>query len=135
VLTASNLSASLDRHQRTIPLDILDINARFAANRERGIDLRVPADRDEISLSFLKSSRPNNGRQHLRPVLLHGWLILLNGNRTSSGSMIGSLPSLNRTITKHGTESGVGWWCGSDVSIYKVELRGNLGVLRFSAVK
>jgi hypothetical protein len=52
VLTASNLSASLDRHQRTIPLDMLDINARFAANREREIDLRVAADRNEISLSF-----------------------------------------------------------------------------------
>jgi hypothetical protein len=52
VLTASNLSASVDRHHRTIPLDMLDINATIAANRERGIDLPIPADRNEISLSF-----------------------------------------------------------------------------------
>ncbi len=52
LLTASNLSFSIDRQQRTIPLDRLDIDATIAANRERGIDLRIPADRNEISLSF-----------------------------------------------------------------------------------
>jgi hypothetical protein len=52
MLTASNLSFSIDRQQRTIPLDMLDLNATIAANRERGIDLRIPADRNEISLSF-----------------------------------------------------------------------------------
>jgi hypothetical protein len=52
LLTASNLSVSVDRQERTIPLGMLDINATIAANRERGIDLRVPADRNEISLSF-----------------------------------------------------------------------------------
>ena len=52
VLTASSLSVSVDRRQRTIPLDMLDINATITANRERGIDLRIPADRNEISLSF-----------------------------------------------------------------------------------
>ena len=30
----------------------LDIEATTAANHERGIDLRIPADRNEISLSF-----------------------------------------------------------------------------------
>jgi hypothetical protein len=52
VLTASNLSVSIDRQQRTLPVDMLDINATISANHERGIDLRIPADRSEISLSF-----------------------------------------------------------------------------------
>jgi hypothetical protein len=52
LLTASNLSFSIDRQQRTIPLDRLDLDATIAANHERGIDLRIPADRNEISLSF-----------------------------------------------------------------------------------
>ncbi len=52
MLTASNLSVRIDRQQRTVPLDMLDINATITANREQGIDLRIPADRNEISLSF-----------------------------------------------------------------------------------
>ena len=52
VLTASNLSVSIERQQRTIPLDMLDVNATVAANQQRGIDLRIPNDRNEISLSF-----------------------------------------------------------------------------------
>jgi hypothetical protein len=52
LLTASDLSVSIDRRQRTIPLDLLDLDATVAANHERGIDLRIPADRNEISLSF-----------------------------------------------------------------------------------
>jgi hypothetical protein len=52
LLTANNLSFSIDRRQRTIPLDGLDLDATIAANQERGIDLRIPADRNEISLSF-----------------------------------------------------------------------------------
>jgi len=52
VLTASNLSVSIDRQQRTVPFDMLDVNATITANHERGIDLRIPADRTEISLSF-----------------------------------------------------------------------------------
>jgi hypothetical protein len=52
VLTASNLSVSVERQQRTIPLDMLDLNATISANHERGIDLRIPADRTEITLSF-----------------------------------------------------------------------------------
>ena len=52
LLTASNLSVSIDRQQRTVPFDMLDINATISANHERGIDLRIPADRSEISLSF-----------------------------------------------------------------------------------
>ena len=52
LLTASDLSVSIDRQQRTIRLDLLDLDATIAANHERGIDLRIPADRNEISLSF-----------------------------------------------------------------------------------
>jgi len=52
LLTASNLSVSIDRRERTVPLEMVDLNATIAANRERGIDLRIPADRNEISISF-----------------------------------------------------------------------------------
>jgi len=52
LLTRDNLYVTVDRQQRTIPLSMLDINATVAADRERGISLRIPADRNEISLSF-----------------------------------------------------------------------------------
>ncbi|HET9407512.1 MAG TPA: hypothetical protein VFO39_09765 [Candidatus Sulfotelmatobacter sp.] len=52
LLTAHELSLSVDRNQRTIPLQMLDVNATLAANRDRGIDLRIPSDRNEISLRF-----------------------------------------------------------------------------------
>jgi hypothetical protein len=52
VLTASNLSVSIDHRQRNVPLAMLDLDATLAANHGRGIDLRIPDDRNEISLSF-----------------------------------------------------------------------------------
>lgn len=52
VLTASVLSVSIERQQRSVPLGQLDINATVAANHERGIDLRIPDDRNEISVGF-----------------------------------------------------------------------------------
>jgi hypothetical protein len=52
MLTASLLSVGIDRQQRTVPLEMLDINATITTNHERGIDLRIPSDRNEISLSF-----------------------------------------------------------------------------------
>lgn len=52
LLSASLLSVSVDRQQRTVPLAMLDLQATLSANRERGIDLRIPDDRNEISLSF-----------------------------------------------------------------------------------
>ncbi len=52
LLTANVLSFSLDRQQRIVPFDMLNINATISANRDRGIDLRIPADPNEISLSF-----------------------------------------------------------------------------------
>ena len=52
VLTVSSLSVNLDRRERVIPLEAIDLGATTAANRERGINLRIPADRNEILLSF-----------------------------------------------------------------------------------
>jgi len=52
VITASLLSISIDRQRRTVPLNMLDINATVSTNHERGIDLRIPDDRNEISVSF-----------------------------------------------------------------------------------
>ena len=52
MLTTRSLSVSIDRKERTIPLDMIDLNATLAANHERGIDLRIPDDQNEISLSF-----------------------------------------------------------------------------------
>jgi hypothetical protein len=50
VLTANILSVSTDGQLRTVPLDMLDINTTVMSNHERGIDLQIPADRNEISL-------------------------------------------------------------------------------------
>jgi hypothetical protein len=52
VLTASNLSVSIGHQQRTVPLAQLDLDATLAANHGRGIDLRIPDDGNQISLSF-----------------------------------------------------------------------------------
>jgi hypothetical protein len=52
VLTASLLSVSIDRQLRTVPLNMLDVNATVASNHERGIDLQIPDDRNQISVSF-----------------------------------------------------------------------------------
>jgi hypothetical protein len=52
LITANNLSVTLDRRQQVIPLDRVDVDATLSANRERGLDLRIPSDRNEITLSF-----------------------------------------------------------------------------------
>ena len=52
VLTVSSLSVNIDRRERVIPLEAVDLGATTAANRERGINLRIPADHNEVSLSF-----------------------------------------------------------------------------------
>jgi|SRR5215472_3099227 len=52
VLTVSSLSVNLDRQERVIPLEAVDLSATKAANQERGINLRIPDDHNEISLSF-----------------------------------------------------------------------------------
>jgi hypothetical protein len=52
LLTATSLSVDINRGQRVIPLDTLDFDATVIANRQRGIILRIPADHNEICLSF-----------------------------------------------------------------------------------
>jgi hypothetical protein len=52
LLTHDRLYLTISRQQRTIPLGMLDIEATVSANHQRGIELRIPADRNEISLSF-----------------------------------------------------------------------------------
>jgi len=52
MLTASELFVVIERRERTLPVDMLDIEATIAANRGRGIELRIPAERSEIFLSF-----------------------------------------------------------------------------------
>jgi hypothetical protein len=52
LLRANDLSVMIDRRQRTIPLDQLDLDATVAANRDRGITLEIPLDPNEISLRF-----------------------------------------------------------------------------------
>jgi hypothetical protein len=52
LLTASSLSVTVHRAKRTIALEMLDLDATVAANHDRGIELRIPDDRNEISLRF-----------------------------------------------------------------------------------
>jgi hypothetical protein len=52
LVTYDHVKLMIDRQQRTIPLAMLDMNATLAADRQRGIDLRIPAGRSEISLGF-----------------------------------------------------------------------------------
>ena len=52
LLSATLLSLSIDRQQRNVPLAMVDIRATLSANHDRGIDLRIPDDRNEISLGF-----------------------------------------------------------------------------------
>ena len=51
-ITANSLYVEIGRERRTVPLNKLDLDATIAANRERGIDLQVPTDRNHIFLSF-----------------------------------------------------------------------------------
>jgi hypothetical protein len=48
----SNTNLNTSRSQRVIPLDALDLDATVAGNRQRGITLQIPADQNEICLSF-----------------------------------------------------------------------------------
>src|SRR5271166_3170918 len=51
-LTADSLRVEIGRQQRRVALGEIDIDATIAANRERGIDLKIPTDRNEIFLGF-----------------------------------------------------------------------------------
>jgi hypothetical protein len=52
LLTSNSLSVTINRQSRVVPVDAVDFVATVAANRERGINLRIPADLNEISLGF-----------------------------------------------------------------------------------
>ena len=52
LVTYDQVQLTVDRQPRTIPLSMLDLNATLAADRQRGIDLRIPAGKNEISLGF-----------------------------------------------------------------------------------
>jgi hypothetical protein len=42
----------VDGKQRTIPLPDLDLKASTTANRERGVNLRIPTNPNEIVMGF-----------------------------------------------------------------------------------
>jgi len=52
MLTANSLRVEIGRQQRRISLGEIDVDATVAANRERGIDIKIPTDRNEIFLGF-----------------------------------------------------------------------------------
>lgn len=51
-IEAGVVHATIDGKQRDIPLNTLNMNATMSANRERGVDLKIPANRSEVFLAF-----------------------------------------------------------------------------------
>lgn len=52
LLTADSVRVQQGGTQRTIPMSKLDVNATLAANHQRGVELKIPANRSQITLSF-----------------------------------------------------------------------------------
>ena len=52
LLTAESLQIEVGRHQRTIPVSGLDLDATVAANHERGIEIAVPRDNNSVFIGF-----------------------------------------------------------------------------------
>jgi hypothetical protein len=52
LVTYDHVQLTVNRQQHTIPLARLNIDATLDANHQRGIELRIPAGRSEISLGF-----------------------------------------------------------------------------------
>ena len=52
LLTAQFLQVDVDREPRRIPVSDINVDATIAANRQRGIELYVPRDRNTVFLSF-----------------------------------------------------------------------------------
>jgi hypothetical protein len=52
LLTAASLELEIGRQQRSVPISALDVDATLAANRERGIDLKIPSNRNSVSIGF-----------------------------------------------------------------------------------
>jgi hypothetical protein len=51
-IDSSGIVVTADGKKRNIALSELNVNATKAANKERGIELAIPANRSEIVLSF-----------------------------------------------------------------------------------
>ncbi len=51
-MEAGTLHVKVGEEQREIPLSALDVNQTLALNRQRGIDLKIPQNRHEVSVSF-----------------------------------------------------------------------------------
>ena len=52
VLTVDSLHVQQGETQRSIPLSALNMDATLAANRARGVDLKVPTSKSQIMLGF-----------------------------------------------------------------------------------
>lgn len=52
VLTVDSLRVQQGDQQRTIPLSSLNMDATLAANRTRGVDLKIPTSKSQIMLGF-----------------------------------------------------------------------------------
>lgn len=52
VMTNDSLRLDQKGTQRTIPLSSLNVNATVAANRERGLDLKIPSNKGQMTISF-----------------------------------------------------------------------------------
>jgi thiol-disulfide isomerase/thioredoxin len=50
VLTSESVRVTVGDHQRTIAMSLVDVKATLAANRDRGIDLKIPSNRHEVFL-------------------------------------------------------------------------------------
>ncbi len=52
VVTTNSVKVTQDGRQRTIPMSSVNVDATLAANRQRGVDLKFPADKSQMMLSF-----------------------------------------------------------------------------------
>jgi len=52
LLTVESLHIELGRHQQTIPVSGLDLDATVSANHERGIEVTVPRDSNSVLIGF-----------------------------------------------------------------------------------
>ena len=51
-MEAGTLHVTVGGEQRKIALSALDVKATLALNRQRGIDLKIPQNRNEVYVSF-----------------------------------------------------------------------------------
>lgn len=52
VITVDSVSLQQDGQERVYPLSKLNVSATVAANRERGLDLKIPDNKAQITISF-----------------------------------------------------------------------------------